>query len=87
LGVFVLKVANVLIHIGEYDNGSLFLERVFEDFEYSETFVQEYKDALDLMAKCRSVLEHTSSLQNNVVTNPIHIEQQNCQPLKIVEGI
>ena len=84
LGVFVLRVATVLIHAGEYANGLYFLERVFEDFEYSDTFVQEYKDALDLMAKCRSVLEHTSSLQNNVVQNQIRIEQQNCQP---VEGI
>ncbi|RIA81346.1 hypothetical protein C1645_790598 [Glomus cerebriforme] len=81
LSVFVLRVANVLIHAGEYDNGLYFLERVFEDFEYSNTFVQDYKDALDLMAKCRTALEQTSSLQDNVVTNQI---QQNCQPLKIV---
>lgn len=80
LGVFVLKVANVLIHAGEYANGLIFLERVFEDFEYGDTFDKEYKEALDLMAKCRSVLEHTSSIQNN----QIHIEQQNCQP---VEGV
>lgn len=81
LCVFVLRISNVLIHAGEYANGQFFLERVFEDFEYSDTFVQDYKDALDLMAKCRSALEQT---QDNVVANQIHMDQQNCQPLKIV---
>ncbi len=79
LNVFVLRVASVLIQAGEYANGLFFLERVFEDFEYSNTFVQEYKMASELMVKCRTALEHTSSLQNNVVTNQI-----NCEPLKIV---
>ncbi|CAB4475888.1 unnamed protein product [Rhizophagus irregularis] len=79
LSVFVLRVANVLIHAGEYANGLYFLERVFEDFEYESTFVQDYKDASDLMAKCRSVLEQTSSLQDNVVSNQIHMD-----PLKIL---
>jgi len=79
LSVFVLRLSNVLIHAGECANGLYFLERVFEDFEYGNTFVQDYKDALDLMAKCRSILEQTSSLQDNVVSNQIHMD-----PVKIV---
>ncbi|GBB94086.1 hypothetical protein RclHR1_02290012 [Rhizophagus clarus] len=79
LSVFVLRVASVLIHAGEYAYGLHFLECVFEDFEYDNTFVQDYKDASDLMSKCRSVLEQASSLQDNVVSNQIHMD-----PLKIV---
>ncbi|CAG8473080.1 3956_t:CDS:1 [Funneliformis caledonium] len=72
LGVFVLRVASVLIQAGEYAIGLFFLERVFDDFEYGDTFVQDYKFALDLMAKCRTAIAHTTYIKDNVVTNQIN---------------
>ncbi|CAG8555942.1 5595_t:CDS:2 [Acaulospora morrowiae] len=56
LCMLILRVVNALICAEDYSNALHFLERVFREFPYARIFRQEYKEAVEMMKKCRSVL-------------------------------